>query len=477
VTAEADANGTVTAQYIYLNNHQPVTKLQGRDIYAIHSDHLGTPRTVTDEDQQLVWKADYSPFGKARFTKAQITLNLRFPGQYEDTETGTYYNYLRDYDPDTGRYTTSDPIGLKGGINTYAYVSGNPLGLIDPLGLAQTAAQPQYGTGTAPKYQPVPKPTFNPNLPASNDPIYRRPGGLSKRIPLIGRVALLANPFTLGVAIGVAIGNVLTSNEPSSVMGGTEATPEKTIKYLVEQIQQYDPGYAYLHDNNWAGARYLADLLHYQQVQYFNKFGTECSSNFDPGLYDKTKQDLDARIAISNTLYGSNNNQEDILERKHRAYLAEGGTLSYTDWVFAGQPKDPSEETTASVSSERYDQLSKDPQTGETSPDSKVEADAILEAEKLGIVQNARRPDLSKQEPNIDFKVDGGWADIKTPIPNPYRKLSEQASDIARKSNEYDSDVKVIINMKNLSKNEKEEFIKDLKNAGADMSKIETVFN
>lgn len=103
-------------------------------IYFIHPDHLGTPRAVTSQAGTVVWRAHHEPFGKAVPTTHAIAMNLRFPGQYFDSETGLHYNYYRDYDPETGRYLQSDPIGLDGGINTYAYVESNPLRYIDPTG-------------------------------------------------------------------------------------------------------------------------------------------------------------------------------------------------------------------------------------------------------------------------------------------------------------------------------------------------------
>lgn len=61
---------------------------------------------------------------------------VRLPGQYYDQESGLHYNYFRDYDPQTGRYIQSDPIGLAGGANTYGYVGGNPLSYVDPSALS-----------------------------------------------------------------------------------------------------------------------------------------------------------------------------------------------------------------------------------------------------------------------------------------------------------------------------------------------------
>ena len=70
-----------------------------------------------------------------RLLSPGCTAGETLPGQYYDSETGLHYNYFRTYDPSTGRYIESDPIGLKGGLNTYGYIGGNPLNYVDPLGL------------------------------------------------------------------------------------------------------------------------------------------------------------------------------------------------------------------------------------------------------------------------------------------------------------------------------------------------------
>ena len=124
----------------------------------IHNDHLGTPQKMTgpNQAQDVVWAADYKPFGEATITVSTITNNLRFPGQYFDQETGTHYNYFRDYNPAIGRYIESDPLNLgtakilfpeianqltayyksnPASQNIYVYVQNAPTRYSDPPGL------------------------------------------------------------------------------------------------------------------------------------------------------------------------------------------------------------------------------------------------------------------------------------------------------------------------------------------------------
>ena len=108
--------------------------LQDDKVYYIYADHLNTPRRVaTSDTNQIVWKWDSKPFGEDKPT-GTFTLNLRFPGQYFDKESGFSYNINRYYNPSLGRYMQSDPIGLDGGENSFVYVGDNPVVKYDLYG-------------------------------------------------------------------------------------------------------------------------------------------------------------------------------------------------------------------------------------------------------------------------------------------------------------------------------------------------------
>ena len=139
---EYKGNAATITETVYLGK-QPVAALKPSATYYIHSDHLNTPRVITNSANIIIWRWNSDAFGSTTANEdpdangARFNYNLRFPGQYFDQESGLHYNYFRDYDPVTGRYVQSDPIGLDGGINTYAYVGGNPISFIDPYGLFQ----------------------------------------------------------------------------------------------------------------------------------------------------------------------------------------------------------------------------------------------------------------------------------------------------------------------------------------------------
>ncbi|MCW7541279.1 hypothetical protein OOT46_26060 [Aquabacterium sp. A7-Y] len=169
--AERDQNHWVKREYIWLYN-TPVAVVTGAtptqqirttgtplnlpQVRYIHTDHLNTPRLITDTAGARRWEwrvigepfgmnaADGTPNGQARDQRMDFL--LRFPGQYLDQETSTPYNYFRTYNPHTGRYLQSDPIGLEGGINTFAYAGSAPGIQIDPFGLDNPGMGP-YGPG------------------------------------------------------------------------------------------------------------------------------------------------------------------------------------------------------------------------------------------------------------------------------------------------------------------------------------------
>ena len=126
-------------------------------IYAVYADQLDTPRMITDQAGNVVWQWDNTdPFGNnlpnqdPNETGNQFVFNLRMSHQYTDLETGTNYNYFRDYDSSIGRYIESDPIGLRGGQpSTYGYVGGNPLNSTDTNGLLQVYVWNYQGSRTA----------------------------------------------------------------------------------------------------------------------------------------------------------------------------------------------------------------------------------------------------------------------------------------------------------------------------------------
>jgi RHS repeat-associated protein len=146
--------GAVIQETIWMND-TPVAVIAGSAVFYIHTDHLNTPRKITNTSNGVRWQWDPTPFGNGIANQNPQGLGgfnyfLRFPGQYYDNESQLHYNYFRNYDSYTGRYTQSDPIGLAGGLNTYAYVGGNPVSYVDPSGLFLTSvdaaciANPQF---------------------------------------------------------------------------------------------------------------------------------------------------------------------------------------------------------------------------------------------------------------------------------------------------------------------------------------------
>ena len=131
--------GTPTSPITWLfepESFAPMAKLVGGSKYAIITDHLGTPRAMYDAAGAQAWSASIDAYGTLRHVEGpRSACPFRWPGQYEDEETGLYYNRFRYYDAAAGAYVSQDPIRMSGGNAFYAYPS-DPLTWLDPMGLA-----------------------------------------------------------------------------------------------------------------------------------------------------------------------------------------------------------------------------------------------------------------------------------------------------------------------------------------------------
>jgi RHS repeat-associated protein len=131
------------------DSFSPAAKIVGDRCYSIVTDYLGTPVAMLDDAGRKVWSAEIDGYGQLRALELAAGFDrqacpFRWPGQYEDAETGLYYNRFRYYDPEAGQYVSRDPLGLHAGLAAYAYVD-DPLTQVDVFGLA---AGPPYDFAT-----------------------------------------------------------------------------------------------------------------------------------------------------------------------------------------------------------------------------------------------------------------------------------------------------------------------------------------
>ena len=128
-------SSTLIREYIWMNG-APVGVVEGGQVFYIRTDHIARPVFATNDLGVKVWEASYLPFGGVHTSTGAI--DLRFPGQWFQSESGLHQNWMRDYDPTTGRYIQADPLGLVDGASVYGYALQNPGRYVDRHGLNTT---------------------------------------------------------------------------------------------------------------------------------------------------------------------------------------------------------------------------------------------------------------------------------------------------------------------------------------------------
>ena len=132
VAQDKTSTGVITE---YLNGPGIDNKIRqktGTTLYYFAQDHLGSTTALTDSKGALAERETYDAYGNSA---GSTRTRYGYTGRERDPLTGLQYNRARFYDPQLGRFISEDPIGLAGGINSFAYVGHNPVLYRDPGGL------------------------------------------------------------------------------------------------------------------------------------------------------------------------------------------------------------------------------------------------------------------------------------------------------------------------------------------------------
>ena len=241
-TLIAENDGGTVTDYIYADGRpiatiQPTASPAANQVNYILADHLGTPQLASNSGGATVWSTTYPPFGTTGVINAVTNQNLRFPGQYNDTETGFNYNLNRDYMPNLGRYIEADPIGLQGGVNVYSYARANPARFIDRFGLQ--LAEPDLSQDD------IFSDDYNEDLKRSLEDMGQYVVDLEDTAQKIGDAAATPTVCSIATASNASTDSEIAPFPPLWLPTAQQASFQKSLlKMLAPQIRRrrYDPG-------------------------------------------------------------------------------------------------------------------------------------------------------------------------------------------------------------------------------------------